>query len=319
MRTIGARHSLLYGNIFSKDIEYSANTSDVMKLYYDENTKQMICGTGRKLSEIYTFARLNGRMIDGMPMIDKITVGGAISVGAHGGGLMSSTLSSQIAYMTILDNKNIIKRIDLENDLKVLRTCFGLCGSIQNVAFHTISFSCYELVTRKIIIDDVRDESIYSISFDQYGNMYGTFKYKTIKRPTYIRNFFFNIYCKLLSMKFILMVISFLVYLLPVLGIILIFFDNWLHVSYMVIDTPFTILPNQKAITMECGVPIKHEFAANNAFREMLISFRKRNMFITYRAWCRYVGMDKNTYLSVSSCSDVICFEITMDLNQYKK
>ena len=155
MRLLGARHSLLYGNIFSQDIEHSADVSCEMSLWYDENEKVLVCGTGRNLEDVHKFAKSNSRMIEGMPMIGKITVGGAISVGAHGGGVVYPTLSSQISYMFIIDKDNVMKKVTSEKDLKVLRVCFGLCGNIMKVGFHTKPFSHFEFTRRKINMQDI--------------------------------------------------------------------------------------------------------------------------------------------------------------------
>ena len=113
-RVVGAQHSQLYANAFSredaatKDVESlpsnerqpkpccwpclqhtgggPANPAFREVLEIDAASKTLLVGTGYTFKECKPVLALHGFILHGTPEVDTISIGGAIAVGAHGGG-----------------------------------------------------------------------------------------------------------------------------------------------------------------------------------------------------------------------------------------
>lgn len=91
MRTIGNRHSLLYDNVFTKETLESAQYITLgegrcQNSIYNGDTDTITCDAGITVGDLQVFARSHNRVILGIPEARSISVGGAISTSAHGGG-----------------------------------------------------------------------------------------------------------------------------------------------------------------------------------------------------------------------------------------
>ena len=142
-RTTGSLHSCFYSNIITQEtilLQNSKKKQQLMKykqINYNDQDNTVICGSSVLLSDLYEYLVKKERYLIGLPEIDKITVGGAISVGAHGGGLNYSTLSDQIKSMVILNPSG--EEITITNDeLKICSCSVGMTGIIVRLEFKTV-------------------------------------------------------------------------------------------------------------------------------------------------------------------------------------
>lgn len=93
-------------------------------------------GAGVSLRKAMDFAHYHGRSFKVMPAYGNITLGGAIGTGAHGSSIKyPSSLSSQIAWLTIVDGNGDIRVITNPNELKSFRIHLGLLGILHAISF----------------------------------------------------------------------------------------------------------------------------------------------------------------------------------------
>ena len=340
-RGLGAGHSTLYANIFTKESRCTKQRCHNQRLpntsKYNHSRQTVTVGSGCLLGEVERFCRAHGRRVVGMPEIADITVGGAVSVGAHGGGLLYGTMSSQIRRLWVYSksgNKSK-SRISVHNksDLHVARCCVGILGVISHVEFHTRPMVMYRVQTRYCGVNrkgilQIDRNSNHSYLFTQFGNLAVT----TVEevyirdrhaehpcgRTTVLKNAMIDAYRATLCNSVVLKFVSFLICILPWISIILVEFDVATKVLFgtEVRNVPFSIVPSAKAYTLECGVDCKHADRAIKDFQEMLRRLKGKGHYVSYRSWCRLVKHDTNTKFSISSRSDVLAFEVTLDRQQ---
>lgn len=340
-RVAGAGHSTLYSNVFTQESRCKSphHTQPLVptNLSYNPKFHTVTVGSGALLRDIERFTGTHGRRVVGMPEVSTITVGGAVSVGAHGGGLRHGTLSSQIKRLWVYSGSGYVTAV--RRKVAVARCCLGMRGVISHVEFYTKPLVMYRTRTRYCTGEPATDKhscaaesharkhSCHSYLFTQLGTCAVT----TVEEVPYcghhpnrwpietvVKNTLIDAYRTILAHWAVLRLVSLLINLFPRVALVLVEFDVATKVLFgtEVRRSPFSIVPSSEAYTLECGVDTRHARRATRDFRRMLVDLRKGGHYVSYRSWCRFVKHDRNTRYSISSKSDVLAFEVTLDRNQ---
>lgn len=151
VKAVGRRHSQT-DIICTEGIPIDMTGLKFLKMN-DDNTTTF--GAGVTVREAGDFLLPYKRALIGMPAFGNITLGGAIGTGAHGSSIkFHSSISAQVARMTIIDGSGKIQTISNPEDLKSFKTHLGLLGMKLQIlvtetfmikAQHIIRFICHTL------------------------------------------------------------------------------------------------------------------------------------------------------------------------------
>ena len=135
-----------------------------------------------------------------------------------------------------------------------------------------------------------------------------------------------KLYNSLISLNFILRIISTIIDFFPFISVFLVNFDSYFeyYISYLhkkitgknqVVLNTFSVVPSQQAITYEFSIPIENLEKSIDKIKKFLKDSYDNGRYINYRCWCRFIKKDTNTQLTLSSDYDAISYEITMNVN----
>jgi len=117
-----------------------ANPSFREVLEVDVASKTILVGAGYTFKECLPLLDRAGLILHGTPEVDTITIGGAIAVGAHGGGRFQKPCSDYIKEMWILDGQGELVRVDpADPAFPAAAVSLGLLGPIVRV-----QLQCFE-------------------------------------------------------------------------------------------------------------------------------------------------------------------------------
>lgn len=117
------------------------NMTHINHFSYNSETQLATVGAGSET--VYFLQRLHesGRGVTGVPSFGLVSVGGAIALSVHGTGLSrETTLSDQIASVTLVDGRGNVRKIDssIEDHYQAIRVNLGLLGVVFEVEFYTV-------------------------------------------------------------------------------------------------------------------------------------------------------------------------------------
>lgn len=277
-RLKGSCHSCYYTS-------YQEENVFDMKKYDDLLFPPMIidnflyCTGAHTLVECQEICQKSGRMLLGLPEINAITIGGAITVEAHGGGFKQGPLSSYVCEMETSINNSI------------------LLVKIKTFPFKNIKVF-YEW--NETIDDDVLAKpDLHSIHFLICGHILEYHAYTTDETTTY-RNKLLDLYSEISTNESVV----------KSAGILLQYNSMAARVLQSAALLPisrikkndFSIVPSNEAFTMEVFVSWELRTKALNGMRYMI-----DNYYISYRAWIRTLKKEDTR---------ILCCEITVEKKQ---
>ncbi|KAJ6635041.1 L-gulonolactone oxidase 2 [Pseudolycoriella hygida] len=149
VKAFGERHSTT-DIICTEGIPVDMTKFQSFKMNFDTTAT---FGAGVTIYEASVFLQQNGRAFRVMPTFGNITLGGAVGTCAHGSSIKyPSSLSAQVARMTIVNGLGNIQNISDPEDLKSFATHLGLLAVVVDLTMYTVPM--YKIKSHNYIVSD---------------------------------------------------------------------------------------------------------------------------------------------------------------------
>mmetsp|Transcript_58960 Transcript_58960/g.164764 ORF Transcript_58960/g.164764 Transcript_58960/m.164764 type:complete len:456 (-) Transcript_58960:210-1577(-) len=354
-RVSGAAHSYIYANVFTastrgEDTVNSAPASDVQRpicscfccypgpppagiydpelrstLKVDAEANTLLVSSGYTFQDCRPALDAAGLVLRGTPEADTITVGGAVAVGAHGGGLYQKPLSGYVLEVWIRDARGEVQLFAAgDRDFSAAAVSLGLLGIILKVKFQCFRPEGNRKVTAVTVseysaagIDSARADT-HSYQFAPY--MQRMVRYDESETDEFGPNSLARCYrgvqlattppCAACGID---LAVACCPCLACVLSQALVCPGECIFNRF---DT-FTPLPANYAYDLEYSVDVSVAGQVFDELRSVVDGMAKRFRYVTYRFSCRYVGaVDESWVLALSAGADKVAFEFVFSQKQ---
>lgn len=364
-RVSAARHSGLYANVFS---EASSGTAVINSVpISDRNpSRSWICctccnptlptgavpspvvdATLRETKEVdvqnqtllvssgYTFRECTkeleaaGLVLLGTPEADTITIGGAIAVGAHGGGRKFMPLSGYLLEIWLRDGRGQIKHISKgDPDFAAAAVSLGLLGVIvkvklqcmrpeKNIKFTASSVGSYGA------------EGLNSVSADTHSFQFAPYQQRMIRFDETETDE--SVWCcgsnccgclntsarQIVALPCVTSIVDSILPCCPALACIL--SQSTVCPGTCVYNKFTTFLPTPAnfAYTVEYAFDVNLAGQVFEKLKAVVAENAKEGRYVTYRFWCRFIGsVDSSWALAQSAGANKVAFEFTFSQKQ---
>ncbi len=114
-------------------------------------------GAGATWRAVLESAHGHGLSVAAMPSIDVLSVGGTLSVNAHGADFRTGSLASTVRSVTLMTADGVLREVDRDNDPELFRAAiggYGLFGVILEAELDLVPSEMYRLTQRTVATDD---------------------------------------------------------------------------------------------------------------------------------------------------------------------
>jgi hypothetical protein len=296
-------------------------------LSVDPATKTLLVSSGYTFAECRSQLDAHGLVLKGTPETDTITIGGAIAVGAHGGGRYQKPLSGYALEIWIRDHQGEERR--LQNDQAGYpRFCaaavsLGLLGTIVKVKLQCFKPEENRKVTATTVSEysgkgiETADERTHSFMFAPYmQRMVRSDETPTDDSPNCCACCFTGLRC-MTAIPCVTTTIDCCLRCCPCLACAL--SQSLVCPGTCVFDKLDTFLPTPAnfAFTVEYAFDISVAGQVFDELKVVIAENAKQCQYVTFRFWCRYIGkVDENIVLAQSAGADKVAYEFTFSRNQ---
>ena len=126
---------------------------DMNRVSVDEVAGSVRTGAGATWREVLEAAQPKGLSVAAMPSIDVLSVGGTVSVNAHGADFRTGSLASTVRSMRVMLVDGTIREIDRTHDAELFRAViggYGLFGVILEVELEAVENAVYDFRQRTV-------------------------------------------------------------------------------------------------------------------------------------------------------------------------
>jgi FAD/FMN-containing dehydrogenase len=126
----------------------------------DASRRTVTVGAGARWHDVLEAVHVRGLSVATMPGIDVLSVGGTVSVNAHGLDFRRGSLSSSIRSMRIVTADGVIHTVGPDREPELFRAAvggYGLLGVIVDVELELADSEVYRLRTRTVDSADLAD------------------------------------------------------------------------------------------------------------------------------------------------------------------
>lgn len=149
VKAFGQRHSIT-DIICTDGIPVDMRSFKSLKMNADETGT---FGAGVTIQEAGDFLLQHKRALKVLPAYGNITIGGAIGTGAHGSSIkFHSSLSAQVAKMTVVNGLGKVVVISSREDLRSFKVHLGLLGVVVDVTLNTVPL--YKVKSQTFVASD---------------------------------------------------------------------------------------------------------------------------------------------------------------------
>lgn len=357
-RVAASRHSRLYGNAFSIDdvgIDVVDSVPDKDRqpasccpcwslvtcsgcsgagqappefrdtLSVDAEAMTLLVSSGFTFHECRPALRAAGLILHGTPETDSITIGGAIAVGAHGGGRWQKPISGYVQEMWIRDGKGTGRHITRSDPLfPAAAVSLGLLGVIVKV-----KLQCFRAQKNRKVVASVvgayggkgiatATPETHSFQFAPY--MQRMVRFDETETDQCAPNCCACCFTTTRALTALPCVTGCVECALPCCPCMACILSQSLvcpgTCTFSKFDT-FLPTPANYAYTVEYAVDVA---AAASVFEQLQACVQEnatKGRYVTYRFWCRYIGgVDQSWALAQSAGGDKVAFEFTMSQRQ---
>lgn len=363
-RVVAARHSQIYGNVFSsitKDVNLieSAdqtqpsgaccccrvfcccctpsgtryNSSKALSespdpdlrdtLEVDTTSQTLLVGSGYTFKECEPALKKAGLILRGTPETDTITIGGALAVGAHGGGRFQKVLVGYLLEIWIRDSKGTVHHLNAGTpNFGAAAVSLGLLGIILKAKFQLEKPENRKVVASRVSSYDAAgiasaDDSTHSFQFAPYQQRMVRYDETPTEQRPNCSGCINNGVRSLAALQCLFYVLDPAIACCPCMGRIL--SQSLVCPGTCVYDKfdTFTPTPANYAFTVEYAIDVSLAGQAFEALKKVVADNASEGRYVTFRFWCRFLkGVDQSYTLAQSAGGDKVAFECTFSQKQ---
>ena len=126
---------------------------DMNRVSVDEVGSTVRVGAGATWRDVLEAAHPKGLSVAAMPSIDVLSVGGTVSVNAHGADFRTGSLASTVRSIRLMLADGTVREIDRSNDAELFRAViggYGLFGVILEVELDAVDNALYDFRERRV-------------------------------------------------------------------------------------------------------------------------------------------------------------------------
>jgi FAD/FMN-containing dehydrogenase len=168
----GARHSM--GGQASSPGGLVLDMRGMDGVQVDEVSSTVRVGAGATWREVLEAAHAHDLSVAAMPSIDVLSVGGTISVNAHGADFRTGSLASTVRSLRVMTADGIVRTLDRQNEPELFHAViggYGLFGVIVEAQLSLVPSEMYRLTQRTIATADFPSTFDQVINPDQRNRM----------------------------------------------------------------------------------------------------------------------------------------------------
>lgn len=124
----------------------------------DSGARTATVGAGARWHEVLEAVHPQGLSVATMPSIDVLSVGGTVSVNAHGLDFRKGSLSSSIRSMRVMTADGVVHVTGPDREPELFRAVvggYGLLGVVLDVELELVDSEVYRLNSRVVAVDDL--------------------------------------------------------------------------------------------------------------------------------------------------------------------
>lgn len=151
----GARHSM-GGQAFTRH-GLAIDMRGFSDLSIADDRRTLTAGAGATWSQVLAFLHPKGLSVSSMQGVDILTVGGSVSVNAHGTDHRSGSIASTVRSLDVMLADGRVVHVDRTTDAQLFRAViggYGLFGVILSVELDLVPNEVYAFDQRMITADD---------------------------------------------------------------------------------------------------------------------------------------------------------------------
>lgn len=151
----GARHSM-GGQAFTPK-GLAVDMRDFDDLSVDEDHQTLTAGSGATWQQVLAYLHPRGLSVASMQGVDVLTVGGSVSVNAHGTDHRSGSIASTVRSLDVMLADGRLVHADRRQNKELFRAViggYGLFGVIVSVELELVPNDVYEFDQRMITVDE---------------------------------------------------------------------------------------------------------------------------------------------------------------------
>jgi len=172
------------------------------RISVDEASRTVRVGAGAMWRDVLEALHPKGLSVSAMPSIDVLSVGGTVSVNAHGADFRTGSLASTVRSMRVMLADGTTRTVDRTNDPELFRAVvggYGLFGVILEVELTAVDDAMYDVAERTVPVASFVDlfenelvpDSRYRMMYAHLSTSPGTFlseaivhTYRTVDGPS---------------------------------------------------------------------------------------------------------------------------------------